>query len=121
MRPGHHRLRKSGRAPEAKEGVLIYAALNPMSNKVMSSIKRFNESHTDVQIEIRDYSDENGIQRLMTELVLGRVPDIMEMQRIGTQTIRDRLFGYFFGQPLLLYYAPLDGVYKAGCPTGSWR
>ncbi len=37
----------------------------------------------DVKIEIRDYSDENGVERLLTELALGWVPDIMEMYRLG--------------------------------------
>ena len=69
--------------PETEEGVLIYAALNPMTNDVQNSIKRFNNEHTDVQIEVRDYSDEGGIDRLLTELVLGRVPDIMEMHYFG--------------------------------------
>ncbi len=67
--------------PEPEEGVMIYAALNPVTGEVQSSIDRFNESHTDVQIEVRDYSDENGPQRLLVELAAGRVPDIMEMRR----------------------------------------
>ena len=65
--------------PEAEEGVLVYAALNPVNSTVQSYIDTFNESHTDVQIEVRDYSDEGGTQRLLTELVLGRVPDIIEL------------------------------------------
>ncbi len=67
--------------PEPEDGVLIYAALNPVTNELQSSINRFNESHTDAQMEIRDYSDENGPERLLTELAAGRVPDIMELCR----------------------------------------
>ncbi len=67
--------------PEPKEGVMIYAALNPVSRQVQSSIDSFNKDHTNVQIKVRDYSDENGPQRLLVELAAGRVPDIMEMRR----------------------------------------
>ena len=69
--------------PKQEEGVLIYAALNPVTNELASSIEKFNKSHEDVQLEIRDYSDEGGIDRLFTELALGRVPDIMEMRHYG--------------------------------------
>ncbi|MBD5162755.1 MAG: hypothetical protein HDT14_12250 [Oscillibacter sp.] len=69
--------------PEQEEGVLIYAALNPVSEELSISIKRFNLYHEDVQIRVQDYSDENGMERLFTELSLGRVPDIMEMHRLG--------------------------------------
>ncbi len=67
--------------PEPGEGVMIYAALNPVSRQVQSYINDFNGSHEDVQIEVRDYSDENGPQRLLVELAAGRVPDTMEMRR----------------------------------------
>ena len=70
-------------SPEQENGVLIYAALNPVSKTLQKSVDKFNENHEDVQIEIRDYSDEGGIERLRTELVLGRVPDIMEMHYYG--------------------------------------
>ena len=69
--------------PEPEEGVLIYAALNPVSSETLDFVKKFNEAHPDVQIEIHDYSDEGGIERLRVELVLGQVPDIMEMHYFG--------------------------------------
>lgn len=69
--------------PEPEGNILIYAALNPVTKEVQSSIDWFNKSHTDVQIEIQDYSDEGGLERLQTELVLGKVPDIMEMHYYG--------------------------------------
>ena len=40
--------------PEPEDGVLIYAALNPVSYEVEQSISRFNEAHGDIQIEVRD-------------------------------------------------------------------
>ncbi|MDE7262713.1 MAG: extracellular solute-binding protein [Oscillospiraceae bacterium] len=70
-------------APEAEYDILIYAALNPISSDLRSSVKRFNESHTDVQIEIADYSDDDGLDRLLIELALGQIPDIMELHRFG--------------------------------------
>ena len=69
--------------PEPEDGVLIYAALNPLPKDLDVTIKRFNLNHEDVKIEVRDYSDENGMERLFTELSLGRVPDIMEMHQFG--------------------------------------
>ena len=83
--------------PEPEEGILIYAALNPVSKTLQKSVDKFNENHEDVQIEIRDYSDEGGIERLRTELVLGRVPDIMEMHyygKSGPQVAEDSTFFY---------------------------
>ena len=83
--------------PEPEEGVLIYAALNPVSNELKESVQKFNENHPDARIEIRDYSDEGGIERLRTELVLGRVPDIMEMHyygKSGPQVAEDSTFFY---------------------------
>ena len=68
---------------EPEEGVLTYAALNPITNSLRVRVEAFNSSHEDVQIEIRDYSDEGGIERLRLELMAGRVPDIMELRQLG--------------------------------------
>ena len=70
-------------APEPDENILIYAALNPVSKELAHSVELFNRDHPDTQIEIHDYSDEGGLERLQTELVLGKVPDIMEMHYYG--------------------------------------
>ena len=96
--------------PEPEEGVLIYAALNPVTDKLTRSIERFNEKHKDVQIEIRDYSDEGGLERLQTELVLGQVPDIMELRYYGKS-----------GEDLRKPYGqnPLPGSYT-GPAEGYW-
>ena len=77
------------RPPEAEDSVLTYAALNPVTTEVQRAVEIFNEGHTDVWIEIRDYSDEGGLDRLRTELALGRVPDIMEMHYLGTSPDRE--------------------------------
>ena len=75
-------------APDPDVTTLIYAALNPVSGDTQLAMNVFNNSHTDVQIEIRDYSDEGGLERLRTELVLGQVPDIMEMHYFGGSSDR---------------------------------
>ena len=76
--PGSRDLR-----PEQEENVLTYACLDPLDNEMQNRINKFNQTHEDIQIEVLDYSDENGIQRLFTELALGRVPDIMELYKQG--------------------------------------
>ena len=50
------------RSPEAENDVLIYAALNPISSEIQESVELFNNEHTDIQIEIHDYSDESGLE-----------------------------------------------------------
>lgn len=71
---------------EEDDGILTYAALNPVSKNIQRSVNLFNSSHEDVKIEILDYSDEGGLERLKTELVLGKVPDIMELHHFGKNT-----------------------------------
>ena len=70
-------------SPEEDDNVLTYAALNPVNDKLTRSIERFNEAHPDVPIEIHDYSDEGGRERLQFELLLGQVPDILELRCYG--------------------------------------
>lgn len=69
--------------PTQKEGVLIYACMNPQDRMMQSYVNLFNKDHEDVQIEVRDYSGEEGIQRLLVELAVGQVPDIMDLHMIG--------------------------------------
>lgn len=71
--------------PESEPDVttLTYAALNPISDELTRFVALFNKNHEDVRMEILDYSDEGGLERLRTELVLGQVPDIMEMHYYG--------------------------------------
>lgn len=90
--------------------MLIYAALNPVTNELTQSIEKFNEIHTDVQIEIRDYSDEGGRERLQTELVLGKVPDIMELRCYGEDG-KDLLKGVYDVQHLPGSYTGPEGGY----------
>lgn len=68
--------------PEPDIVVLTYGALNPLSSRIENLIASFNKTHEDVQIEVQDYSDEGGIDRLLTEFALGRIPDILELHKI---------------------------------------
>ncbi|MCI9433259.1 MAG: hypothetical protein HFF70_12690, partial [Oscillospiraceae bacterium] len=69
--------------PEAEEGVLIYACMNPQDGTIRAYVNSFNNAHEDMQIEVRDYSGEEGVQRLLVELSAGRVPDIMDLRYFG--------------------------------------
>ena len=40
--------------PKPEDGVLIYAALNPIANSLRTRVDSFNKNHEDVQIELRD-------------------------------------------------------------------
>ena len=69
--------------PDPEEGVLVFAALNPQDKTIKMRVDLFNKSHEDVQIEMRDYSGEEGRQRFLVELMAGQVPDIMELHYFG--------------------------------------
>lgn len=64
--------------PVPEVTTLIYAKISANGGE-REPVDTFNRTHTDVQIEIRDYSDENGCQRLLTELAAGRFPDIIDL------------------------------------------
>lgn len=111
-------------APE--EDILIYAALNPVTTELTRSIKKFNEAHPDTQIEIRDYSDEGGRERLQIELQLGRVPDIMELRYYGKSGEdrhgmyeQDRLPGSYAG-PEGGYFMPYRQMAQKGYLEDLW-
>ncbi len=92
--------------PKPEDGVLIYAALNPMTEDLDKSIARFNNAHEDVQIEVRDYSDERGVDRLITELSLGQVPDIMELHRLGDGQDTAYAYDSYKARPENEYWMP---------------
>ncbi len=63
------------------ENVLIYANLNERGSN-REAIDEFNRTHEDVQIEVRDYPDEEGKEdktRLLAEIIAGKGPDIIDM------------------------------------------
>ncbi len=107
------------RPPKAEEGVLTYAALNPVTEELNLYIDDFNNSHSDVKIEIRDYSDENGVEQLLTELALGWVPDIMEMYRTGGGDVS---FDFYFNVDNSIddYWMPYRQMAQEGYLENLW-
>ena len=106
--------------PAPEDGVLIYAALNPVTKDLDKSITQFNTVHKDVQIEVRDYSDENGVQRLLTELALGQVPDIMEMHRFGTGKDTAWAYDSYVDRPEGEYRMPYRQMAQKGYLEDLW-
>ncbi len=106
--------------PKPEDGVLVYAALNPVTKDLEKSITRFNTSHEDVQIEVRDYSDENGVDRLTTELSLGRVPDIMELHRFGDGRDTAYLYDSYKARPENEYWMPYRQLAQKGYLEDLW-
>ena len=113
--------------PEREEGTLIYAALNPVATGMQKKVDIFNQTHTDIQISIQDYSDEGGPQRLLTELAAGRIPDIMEMQAAGTVSVQAdaNAESLWFGDPLAAdtsgnYWMPYRQLAQKGYLEDLW-
>ena len=105
---------------EPEDGALTYAALNKPSEQVLSSIEDFNENHPDTPIEILDYSDEFGLERLRTELALGRVPDIIEMYRAGKGADMVSLFEIYEERPEGEYWMPYRQMAEKGYLEDLW-
>lgn len=69
--------------PDSGVTTLIYANLRE-DGPDREMIDRFNRTHTDIQIEVRDYVTENGRSgkdRLFAEMLAGQVPDIFDIGR----------------------------------------
>lgn len=71
--------------PESDPGVttLIYAKVS-RAGADWTAIKKFNRTHDDVQIEVRNYymlseNGKAGLDLLLTEIAAGKVPDIIEL------------------------------------------
>lgn len=69
-----------------KVTTLVYANLTDKSVKQggpdRAAVSRFNRTHPNVKIEIRDYFDEEGSSgksRLLTEMASGKIPDIIDL------------------------------------------
>ena len=63
--------------------VLIYATTNPEGID-RENILRFNDSHTGISIEVKDYSQtssmgKTGWNRLVTDMITGNSPDIIDL------------------------------------------
>ena len=76
----------AGGEKESEVTTLIYANLTE-SGVDRGAVSRFNETHQDVQIEVRDYFDNgdssgrSGKERLLTEIGAGKIPDIIDLGR----------------------------------------
>ena len=76
----------AGGQKESEVTTLIYANLTE-GGVDRGAVSRFNESHQDVQIEVRDYFDDgdssgrSGKERLLTEIGAGKIPDIIDLGR----------------------------------------
>lgn len=71
---------------EAEVQTLVLATVSGNVDREM--VSRFNLAHSDVQIEVKDYSERGkitdaGIDQLMSEIIAGQIPDIIEL---GTNT-----------------------------------
>ena len=67
--------------PYSDVTTLIYANLDESSIN-REAIDKFNRNHENVQIEVRDYFEEDGRSskdRLLTEILAGRIPDIIDL------------------------------------------
>ena len=69
--------------PEPGVTTLIYAKVSN-DGVDWEAVKKFNRTHEDVQIEVRNYSllsenGKHGIDLLMAEIAAGQVPDIIEL------------------------------------------
>lgn len=73
-----------GEGPDWDENILVYANLNPQGVDRWA-VRRFNSTHKDVQIEVRNYTDggerngKHGAELLLTEIMAGKVPDIIDL------------------------------------------
>lgn len=72
-----------GQEPAQEVTILTYAVLGEgRADSVRASVNKFNKAHKDVQIEVREYLNEdgrNGRDRLFAEMAAGRIPDILDM------------------------------------------
>ena len=107
--------------------VLIYANLHP-DNLDREGIYKFNMSHDDIQIEVKDYSGENGQKRLLVEIAAGRVPDILDMRgsegwmpyrRLAANGYLENLWPYLECDPDLGVGSILEAPLKAAEVNGS--
>ncbi len=121
-----------GDLPETEDDVLVYASFQPfgVDADVKLAIEIFNETHTDVQIEIRDYwgSDYDealqGRQQMLTEFSVGNIPDILDLgfncwnvpmlpyKRLVEQGYLENLWPYIENDPELGREAVVDAPLK---------
>lgn len=105
------------------ENVLVYASLNGAA-ACREAVDKFNSAHTDVQIEVRDYSGEGGLARLTTEILAGKIPDIIELVgmpygQLAQKGYLEDLWPYIEGDPELGRGVVMEGPLRAAEINGG--
>lgn len=109
--------------PDWDENILVYASLSE-TETVQDQVKAFNKTHADVQIEVRDYSDEGGRDRLVTEILTGKVPDIIDLsqlpyRKLSQEGYLESLWPYIDGDPDLGRDAVMERPLRAAEIDGN--
>lgn len=114
---------------------LIYANLTE-GNPNRKMVNEFNRSHSNVQIEVRDYIGEygeNAREKLLAEIVAGRSPDIIDLggsratasttllpyQQMAQNGYLENLWPYIENDPKLGRKAVLEAPLKAAEINGG--
>lgn len=125
-----------GPAPEQEidpnKKVLIYAQTTPMdgwNSFRRDVIDKFNRTHDDVQIVVKDYrysaTDDQGPERLLVEMGAGQVPDIIDLggalsyQQLARKGYLEDLWPYIENDPDLGREGVLEGPLKAAEADGG--
>ncbi len=119
---------------DLSENILIYANLSE-SGPDREAIDEFNKTHTEVQIEVRDYLDAEGNgdkTRLLAEMIAGKGPDIIDMgsnrdalttllpyQRMARAGYLEDLWPYIENDPDLGREGVLEAPLKAAEVNGG--
>ncbi len=112
--------------------VLIYAQTTPMdgwNSFRRDVIDKFNRTHDDVQIVVKDYcysaTDDQGPERLLVEIGAGQVPDIIDLggaisyQQLARKGYLEDLWPYIENDPDLGRDGVLEGPLKAAEADGG--
>ena len=109
--------------------VLIYATTNPEGID-RENILRFNDSHTGISIEVKDYSQtssmgKTGWNRLVTDMITGNSPDIIDLgddlpyRQMALRGYLEDLWPYIENDPELGRGAVLEPPLKAAEVNGG--
>lgn len=110
--------------------VLILAQTDGFNNPLpRDMIDKFNRTHDDVQIVVKDYSntptDDQGLERLLVEMAAGQVPDIIDLggslpfQQMVRKGYLEDLWPYIENDPDLGREGVLEAPLKAAEVNGG--
>ena len=124
----------AGGQKESEVTTLIYANLTKdtylQPGVDQAAVDRFNRTHEDIQIEVRDYFEENGISgktRLLTEIAAGNIPDIIDFgrsdklpyERMARKGLLEDLWPYIENDPDLGREGVVEAPLKAAEVDGG--